>query len=277
MRISKPMNLNPEVLLGYSNFVYIVGAVVTLMGTFGIVYYTNVNSRLKDAQVQQYQKEADLKIAAANLKAAEAYRKGEEAQAGAAGANATAATAKAQSATAQAQAEQAKADAAKANAEAEQSKTDRAKLQLRIQELILANEAQQARIASLEEQSRPRVMSSDQIKTIVQALTRFKGQKVNIALYSLQDEAVKFANQMSETLKMAGLEPTITRPISASGVGFGFLMRSTANAPLLAIAMADAFHAAGLKFFAQNDERIAEGDLTLGIAENPKLGDPLRW
>jgi hypothetical protein len=68
------MLTNPDLvskLLDWSNYLYVFAIVVTVLATFGVVFFGKVVTKLKDAQVQQYQKDADVRIAASNQHAAD--------------------------------------------------------------------------------------------------------------------------------------------------------------------------------------------------------------
>lgn len=64
-----PMFSDPSKMLELSNYLYGFAALLTLFATFGVIYFGKVAARLKDAQVQQYQKDADVRIAEANATA----------------------------------------------------------------------------------------------------------------------------------------------------------------------------------------------------------------
>jgi hypothetical protein len=274
MRIKTPMNVNPQTFLGYANAVYIVGAIITLLGTFGIVYYSNAASKIKEIQFKQYQKEADVRIAAADLKAADAYRKGSEAQAGAAGANATAETAKAQAETAKAQAEKARAESSAANAEAEKSKTERAALQLRVQELTQSNTQQQQQIAILRENDRPRTISPQQMARIVSVLTGHKGEDVRLQIFAQDNETLSYANQLSEAFTSAGLKVESGIVMGGTGTGLGFSFHANNDQPPLAIAIGNSFRAVGLQYGLQiRPAETAEHTFTIFVGSKPTISN----
>jgi hypothetical protein len=273
MRIKTPMFNNPEFaakVVEISNYLYIAAAVVTVLATLGAVYFGKVTANFKDSQLKQYQKGADVSIAASNLKAAEAYQKGEEAQAGAAGANAVAATAKAQSDVARADAEKAKADAAAANAEAEKSKTERAVLQVKIEELMSANLSLNQQVSVLRENDRPRIVSPEQKNTISRSLRAFSGASVTVAIYSQESEAAHFAGQIGEALGAAGMKVEFANMIGQSGVGLGFLFHTEADrfSPL-AKAIAGAFQTVGFSFGVQVSGGPAGFEILVGA--KPKI------
>jgi hypothetical protein len=73
---------NPDLvsrLLDWPNCLYIGAIIVTLFATFGVVYFGKMTGKLKDAEVHQYQKDADRNIAASRADAASALQRAAEA------------------------------------------------------------------------------------------------------------------------------------------------------------------------------------------------------
>jgi hypothetical protein len=252
---------NPEFvtkLLGWSNNLYIFAVVVTVLATFGVVYFGKLATQLKDDQLQQYQSDANARIAESNRLAAEAAQ-------GSAGANATAESAKAQ-------AEAAKKDAALANAEAEKSKTERAALQLRIQELTRSNEEQQKQIRVLKENETPRTISPQQKAAIVAALATHKGETIQVQIFSQETEALSFSNQVNEAFTSAGLKVSSVVMMGGIGTGLGFSLHAESDQPQLAIAIANVFHSLGIPFGVQiRPAETPEHTFVLFIGSKPKF------
>src|SRR4051812_10678740 len=90
MRKNMPMVTDPSKMLDLSNYLYGFAALLTLLATFGVIYFGRTVSNLKDAQVKQYQKDADVRIATSNQQAADALQKAAEAHAQVADVDATA-------------------------------------------------------------------------------------------------------------------------------------------------------------------------------------------
>ncbi len=266
IRKNTPMLTDPSKMLDLSNYLYGFAALLTLLATFGVIYFGRVVSHLKDVQVQQYQKDADTRIATSNQLAAEAHEK-------AAGADATAEVAKAQSETAKAQAAQARADAAAANAEAEKSKTERAALQLRIQELTRSNTEQQGQIAILRENDRPRTISPQQRAAILSALRQHKGEAVQVQIFAQENEALSFANQLNAALQDAGLTVNSTMMMGGTGTGLGFTLHAENDQPPLAFAIANAFRVSGIQYGVQFRPETPEHTFIIFVGSKPKISN----
>jgi flagellar biosynthesis GTPase FlhF len=258
-------------MLDLSNYLYGFAALLTLLATFGVIYFGRVVSKVKDAQVQQYQKDADVRIASSNQHAAEATQQAAESNAKSAEAGAIAESAKAEAATARAQAERARADAASANAEAEKSKTERAALQLRVQELTKSNVEQQQQIAVLRENDRPRVVLPQQRAVISAALTAHAGESINIQIFAQEGEALTYANQIIESLTSAGLKVGSSIMMGGTGTGLGFTLHSQNDQPPLALAIANAFRTAGIPYGVQVKPETAEHSFAIFIGSKPRI------
>ena len=273
-----PMLSSPDTvarLLEWSNYLYVFAIVLTVVATFGVIYFGRVVTNLKDAQVQQYQKDADARIALSNQHAAEATQRAAESNEKSADAGAIAESAKAEAATARANAERARADAAAANAEAEKSKTERAGLQLRVQELTKSNVEQQQQIAVLREDSRPRTVSAQQRTLMSGTLAAHKGEHVQLQIYSSENEAITFAGQINGALSSAGVIVDASQMMGQTGTGFGLAFHAQNDQPPLAIAIGNAFRLAGIPFGVLTDPKVVPSEHTfiIFVGVKPKLSN----
>jgi hypothetical protein len=265
-------------LLDWSNTLYVAAVVVTVLATFGIFVFGKIVTKLKDDQVQQYQKDADVRIAAshahaavADQHAAEANVKALEAEATAQIAKTQAETARAGSESAKAQAEQAKADAATANAEAEKSKTERVALELRVQELTRANSNQQQQITVLADDARPRTITVEQAAQISRLLAPHKGEKLMLLIHSSEFEPSNFGEQVRSVLTSSGLDVESAYLFAGSPLaGFGVALRSASDEPPLAKALAEAFAAASLPLGVMIDPPSIKGDYRFALVVGSK-------
>jgi flagellar biosynthesis GTPase FlhF len=272
MRKNAPMLTDPSRMLDFSNDLYGFAALLTLLATFRVIYFGRVVSKV--TQVQQYQKDADVRIAASNQHAAEADAHAAEAHQKASTADATAETAKAQAAAAHAQAEKARAEASAANAEAEKSKTERAALQLRVQQMVQENARQGQQIAILRENDRPRAVSPQQRAAIMTTLAPYKGEPIRIAIYAQENEAISFANQIIDTFVAAGLKVESTMMMGGTGTGLGFTFHAGNYQPPLAISIANAFRAAGIQFGSQiHPDDTPENTFLIFVGSKPKISN----
>jgi hypothetical protein len=184
MRISKPMNANPEALLGYSNTLYIVGAIITLFGTFGIVYFSGAASKIKEAQLKQYQKNADVRIAEANAKGATAIEE-------AAAANAAAALARAASEKLKTDSEGLRKDVAVANAAAAKAQSE------------VATATEQAARANLELARIRAPRSLNDLSHLSVELKKFKGVEYSFETVYQDPEPIELVKTIDSLLQLA--------------------------------------------------------------------------
>ncbi|HUS05836.1 MAG TPA: hypothetical protein VMZ52_06060 [Bryobacteraceae bacterium] len=200
MRISKPMNVNPEALLGYSNAVYIIGAIITLMGTFGIVYYSNVSSKIKESELKHYQKEAEAKIATANATAESARAEAASARRDAATATRDAESFRSDIAAAHARVALAAKDSAEANERAKKYEAAIAEANLR------STEAEKKSLEAgleLAKFKAPRRLNDEQRSRLKEKASAFAGQVFSVGV-SADPESTAFAQIIEDILLSAG-------------------------------------------------------------------------
>jgi len=68
-----PISVSPEKMLAFSNVLLIVAAVLTVIATISVVYFSNRVASMKQIQLETYQVTADRRIAEADTKAAQAH------------------------------------------------------------------------------------------------------------------------------------------------------------------------------------------------------------
>ncbi len=231
--------------LAVSNVAYIVACLFAVFATFGIVYFSRKYTNLKEAELAQYQKEADSRIAVAAARAAEAN----------------------------ALAQAAKADAEASRSEQEASKTERARLELRLHDmershskLLETNAVSEEKLRALEDAARPRTISAAQRAQIAALLRPFAGQKVPLYLYAQEQEAHEFFSQVTEVLKDAGLHPEEIVVMAGAGRGFGIAVHDETSAPTIAVTLQHAFRSAGIALGGVvSPDRVEEGKWFLFI------------
>jgi hypothetical protein len=237
--------------LAISNVVYIIAAVVAVLATFGVVYFGNRYTRLKETELDAYKSEADARIAEANKNSADA--------------NAVAAAARA--------------DAETARAEQEKLKNESLRLELRLREmeqgqskLVQTNVEAQAKIARLEEAEKPRVISDTQSTQVVNLLKPFAGESVEVRLYAQETEAAVFSNQVGDALAKAGLKVTRLNMIGGTATGFGVAVHDVQSAPKLATAIILSFRSAGLQIVGiAEPDQVSQGKFFVFIGAKPPV------
>jgi hypothetical protein len=235
--------------LAMSNVVYIIAAVVAVLATFGVVYFGNRYTRLKERELDAYKSEADARIAEANKNSADA--------------NAAAAAARA--------------DAEAARTEQDKLKNESLKLEVRLREMEEAqsklgqtNAEAQEKIAKLEEEKQPRTISNQQSTQIINLLKPFAGETVEVRLYSQVTEAVLFSNQVCDILEKAGIKTSRMNMMGAAGTGFGVAIHDANSVPPIANAIFSSFRAAGLLVGGLlKPDMVAAGKFFIFIGEKP--------
>ena len=149
----------------------IIAAFISLCGTVAAVSFGNVVSKIKDADLAAYEKQADLKIAQAN-------NGSDVAKAIAASANATAATANQK--------------AAEASTKAENSQS--------------SLQQEQAKRAAIEEKMRPRSLSQTQQATIASRMNAFR-QRIDFVWYPNDTEILPLAQSIATSLPGWDIHP----------------------------------------------------------------------
>lgn len=237
--------------LAFSNAAYILACLFAVFATFGIVYFGNKYTRLKEYELENYKRQADSRIADANKQAADA--------------NALAAAARA--------------DAETARTEGEKFRTERAALELRLHQmeqsqsaLTATNKTSQAEINRLKEAAKPRVISEKQKSDIAVLLKTFSGQEVVIRIYSLENEAQDFGQEVAATLRSAGLKTQVNSMLGGVGRGFGVVVHDGPSAPPLAGTIQHAFGAAGIPMDGLAlPEQVEQGKFFIAVGAKPAV------
>lgn len=175
--------------------------------------------------------------------------------------------------------EAAKADAATARAQIEESQTERVKLELKIKEieqshskLAATNAENEQQLAQLQEARKPRLISPAQSSQIAGLLRPFSGQSVNVQIYGRNNETQLFANQITSTLKSAGLQVELTNMFGATGQGLSVIVHDAQTAPPLAGTIQHAFKAAGIGMGGVIKPDIVKesGHFVIAVGEKPQ-------
>ena len=236
--------------LEVSNVTYIVAVILVAAATFGIVYFGNKYTRLKELELESYKRQADSRIADANRTAADA--------------NAVAAAARA--------------DAEAARADGERFRKERVQLEIRLREmeesqskLVATNTASQEEIKRLQKAAEPRTISTAQQAQIANLLRNFAGQEVEIRLYAQEVEARMLANQVADTLNKAGLKVQLNTMLGGDvAQGFGVVVHDDRSAPALATTILLAFRSSGVAIgSAEMPSQVPEGKFFIAIGAKP--------
>jgi len=231
--------------LRISNTVYIIACTLAVVATFGVVYFGGKYTLLRERELEEYKRQADLGIAQANAVAASAQ-----------------------------------AAAERARAEQEMWKVERAELELRLaamedgqsrirKEGVKSN----ARVQTLEDWARPRAIEEAQQVLIGGFLASFKDASISLGVYSQDDEALRFGRQVSETLRLSGLNVQDDQYLGKAGTGFGVFVSREGEPPPLALAILNAFQAAGIEIdlVRDPDDLLPAGEIQIVVgAREPR-------
>lgn len=72
------MELEPNRFVDYSNMLVVSAAILTVIGSIGVIYFGKKSADIKEAQLKAYQKDADERIAVSNAKAQQAILDAEQ-------------------------------------------------------------------------------------------------------------------------------------------------------------------------------------------------------
>jgi hypothetical protein len=109
---------------------------------------------------------------------------------------------------------------------------------------------------------------------ISRLLAAHKGAAVQLQIYASEKEALDFTNQIGEALRSAGLTVNGTSMFGQTGTGLGFVLHAQNDKPPIAIAIAEAFGAAGITYgVIVRPELVAEHGFILFIGSKPKLSN----
>jgi len=213
--------------LQHANYVYMGAVAISLIATFGIFWFGNRYARLKDQELEAYKAHAAERISQAEER----------------------------SARANAVAEAAKANAETARAEAEEAQLARASLLVRLAEIEKANQeltesaqASKARMAMLEAAARPRSLSPADAAKLSELMKYFAGREVTIKMFSSEPEPRRFADEIAQSLRVAGIKVRVDTMVG--GVPFGgtgVAIKSIDNVPDIASHLRFALGAAGVR------------------------------
>ncbi|HEV2988380.1 MAG TPA: hypothetical protein VG759_08055 [Candidatus Angelobacter sp.] len=218
--------------LAVSHSAYIIAAIVTVIATFGVVYFSGKYTRIKELELENYKHQSDLRIAEADRKAA--------------GSVALAAAAQADTAKSQREIEELK-------TAQEKLKTERTEMTLRLHgleqsssKLSETNAQAQEKIKRLEEAQKPRKISEEQKVNIVKLLRAFKGQTVELHIYGQNHETILFAQQITAILQEAGIVVNSGVVVGSTAQGFGVVVHDAKSPPPLAGTIVHAFSSEGI-------------------------------
>jgi hypothetical protein len=100
--------------------------------------------------------------------------------------------------------------------------------------------AQQSKIATLDTEVKPRDLSTDEIKRVVDALSQFSGRRVTVQSYMGDVEGHRFLFSLARTLGKAGLKVDVGYWYPDTSPAMAFLLGTEIDAPQTQSDLADA-------------------------------------
>jgi hypothetical protein len=138
------------------------------------------------------------------------------------------------------------ADAENARKDQEKLRHDNLLLEERLRNAEQTGEKAQSKIAILEEERKPRVITSEQESKIIPLLSSFIGQEVEVRTLVREKEALDFSARVSEVLHHAGLKVNQTQTLAGpTGEGFGVVVYN-GQSNILPQVIVFAFRSAGV-------------------------------
>ena len=123
----------------------------------------------------------------------------------------------------------------------------------------------------LTEAARPRSISPAQEAAIARLLTAFAGQNVEVEALGPNYETATFAEQVTATLRAAGIAAHTSRVIGPSELGIAVMVRNAKAPPAVARGIQSAFSSAGIKMDFSVDPGLDSGTCIIVVGAKPTL------
>jgi hypothetical protein len=237
----------------------LVGVIAAFVAFFNVYYNGQLKTKndrlttIKEQMSLDRQRLSDEKIAFSNAQAKIALE------------NAALSNEKAQ--TAVATAEESKAEQAKLAIESRKGQTELANAQRKQAEAELAL---RQKVDEIKEKQAPRILTVQQKQIMLPILSKAANGKTIYYLGATDDEAYKYINQILDVLKTAGWrvdeEDMYATNITGEGTsGIRIMVKDINNPPAHAVALAEAFHSAGIEFTIQLVKNIETSSPSAGM------------